>query len=149
MGLTMAQLRTLLDPDEPQYAQMRTLLAPDDIPNLVSIAQGIDPMLASKAAYAVTLIQDQAAVQALGDIAASPHEVVRVASAAGLVNLRGQDVSAVADQLLNDDDAGVRTSAIKAARRLKLPSLEPRLRSMADSDPVPAVRSIAEETLKE
>jgi HEAT repeat protein len=149
MALTMNQLRTLLDPDEPNYTQIRALLQPDDVPNLEALATGPDLMLASKAAYALSLIGTLPARDALARLAAAGPLQVRIAVASGLPNLRGLDVSALVTHLLADPDFNVRKGAIKASRALKLTALAPRLQTIAASDQVPALRQLAADALDE
>ena len=148
MALTMTQLRSLLDVDEPNYSTLAGLLSRDDIPNLEKLVQGNDAMLASKAAYAITLIDDAAAVRALDVAVSSPRDTVRVASAAGLRNLSGFDVTAVAERLLSDSDVGVRKSAIKSAQALGIDALRPKLEALANTDPEPGIRALAKEALR-
>jgi HEAT repeat protein len=143
MALTTEQLRALLDPEEPNYSTMATLLAPDDLEGLAALVKGPDPMLASKAAYAMTLIPDEATVTAVKAAVASPHEVVRIAFAAGLPNLGQHGVDAIALQLLEDTDPGVRKTATKTAGALEGPSLVAKLRSMAEKDPEAGIRALA------
>lgn len=148
MALTLTQLKALLDPEEPNYAQLEKQLTPGDVPNLLTLIKNADAMLASKAAYALTLIHDASAVQALGDAAVSPHDIVRVASAAGLRNMKGLAVSPVAERLLSDMDAGVRKSAIRAAQELQLQELTPRLEAIANQDPETGLRALARDALR-
>ncbi len=147
MALTMEQLHSLLDPDEPNYVKAAAVLAPDDVPGLLDLVRGADPMLGSKAAYAISLIQDAAAVPAMDTAASSAHDVVRIAAAAALRNLVGLAVEPVAERLLGDADVGVRRSAIKSVRSLKLAALKPRLQSLADRDPDPGIRALASDAL--
>ena len=149
MALTTEQLRALLDPDEPNYATMATLLAPDDIPGLTALVNGKDAMLASKAAYAMTLIPDAAVLESVKSAAASSSAAVRVAFAAGLRNLGGYDVDGVVLQLLDDQDAGVRKTATRTAGLLDSPGLRAKLRSVAEQDPEPGIRAIAKRALGE
>ena len=148
MALTTTQLRALLDPDEPDYEHIRNALDPGDVPGLLALVNGPDPMLASKATYALSLIHDPAAVKALEVAAASPHEIVRVASASGLRNLGGLEVTPVAEQLLADADPGVRKYAIQSAGALHLQQLMPRLRDIARNDREPGLRELAQEALQ-
>jgi hypothetical protein len=104
-------------------------------------------MLASKAAYCISLVHDVAALSALESAAASPIEAVRVASAAGLKNLRGFDVKDVAERLLADADVGVRKLAIKSAASLGVSDFEPTLRELAARDAEPGIRSLAQSAL--
>lgn len=148
MALSTTQLRALLDPDEPDYARIKGLLGPGDVQGLLALVNGPDPMLASKATYAISLIHDPAAVKALEEAAQSPHEVVRVASASGLRNLGGLKVEQVAGRLLADQDPGVRKLAIKTAGLLKLKPLTPKLQEISKNDREPGLRALAQEVLE-
>jgi hypothetical protein len=147
MALTTTQLRSLLDPDEPDYKKLAALLHPDDLPLLSDLVQGEDAMLAAKAAYAITLVHDDSALQALDVAAASRFEIVRVAAAGGLKNLRGFDVQNVAEQLLADADTGVRKQAIKSAKTLGMSALAPALQALASNDSEPGIRALAADAL--
>ena len=149
MALSTEQLRALLDPEEPNYATMATLLAPDDIPGLNALVNGSDPMLASKAAYAMTLIPDTAVLETVKAAADNPSPVVRIAFAAGLRNLGGYDVDGVVMRLLDDEDAGVRKTATSTAGLLESPALKAKLRSVAEEDPEPGIRAMAKRALGE
>ena len=149
MALSMEQLRALLDPDEPNYATMATLLAPDDVPGLAVLVNGTDPMLASKAAYAMTLIPDVAVLETVKAAARSPSPVVRIAFASGLRNLGEYDVDSVMLDLLDDEDAGVRKTATNTAGLLESPGLKAKLRSVAEEDPEPGIRAMAKRALGE
>ncbi len=147
MALSMNQLRELLDPDEPDYQLIRNALDPSDVPQLLALVNGPDPMLASKATYALSLIHDPAAVKALEIAAVSPHEIVRVASASGLRNLGGLEVTPVAERLLADADPGVRKFAIQTAGALRIQQPESKLQDIARNDREPGLRELAEEAL--
>ena len=149
MALSIEQLRTLLDPDEPNYATMATLLAPDDIPGLTTLVNGKDQMLASKAAYAMTLIPDASVLETVRAAANNPNPVVRIAFASGLRNLGEYDVDGVVTQLLEDEDPGVRKTATNTAGLLDSPGLKAKLRSVAEEDPEPGIRALAKRVLGE
>jgi len=148
MALTGMQLRALLDPDEPNYSTMATLLGPDDLPGLTELVNGPDPMLASKAAYAMTLIPDASTIAAVKAALPSLHDVVRIAFAAGLPNLGEHDVEGVALQLLEDTDTGVRKIATRTAGLLDRPALVAKLRSMAERDPEAGIRALAKKAVE-
>ena len=72
--------------------------------------------------YLASLIQSDEAVDVLAAAAASAHEVVRVAAAAGLKNTTAPRAAALADQLMGDADAGVRKQALTAAAAMDSPN---------------------------
>jgi HEAT repeat protein len=147
MALAMDELKAMLAAEEPDYKKLAALLQPDDLPQLTELVKGDDAMLASKAAYCISLVHDEAALGALETASASPIEAVRVASAAGLKNLRGFDVKNVAERLLADADVGVRKLAIKSAASLGASDFEPTLRELAAKDSEPGIRSLAQTAL--
>jgi len=147
MALSKDELKALIEADEPDYKKLAAVLQPGDLPQLTEIVRGNDAMLASKAAYCISLVHDQSALSALETASESPVEAVRVASAAGLSNLRGFDVKAVAERLLADADVGVRKLAIKSAASLGVNDFEPKLRELAANDAEPGIRSLAQSAL--
>ena len=56
MSVSMDDVRKVLDPDEPDYAAAARL-GEEALAHLERLARGDDPMLASKAAYAASLIE--------------------------------------------------------------------------------------------
>ena len=146
MPVTLQDVLKQLDRDEPDYAAL-TALGPDAVPHLATLVRSGDPGIASKAAYLASLIQTDESVDALSSAVASPHEVVRVAAAAGLRNLPGPQAARLADRLLDDGDAGVRKVTLNAVGRLGLGSLEAKVRSMASSDVEGALRAVARQEL--
>jgi len=148
MPVTLQDVLRQLDTDEPDYTALAAL-GPDAVPHLATLVRGDDPGIASKAAYLVSLIESDESIDVLSSAVASPHDVVRVAAAAGLPNLAGQQATRLADRLLDDSDAGVRKLALTAAGRLGLTTLEGKVRSLASGDTDPALRRLAREELKQ
>ncbi len=146
MSVTLQEVLKQLDTDEPDYMAL-TALGPDAVPHLTTLVRSADPGLASKAAYLASMIQTDESIDALSSAVASPHEVVRVAAAAGLRNLPAPQAARLADRLLDDGDVGVRKVALSAVGRLGLMSLEPKVRSMASRDAEVALRAAAKQEL--
>jgi hypothetical protein len=115
MAVTMAQVRALLDVDEPDYLEAAAL-GPDAIPHLKTLVREADAMLASKAAYLAGLIATDAALDVVKAAAESSEPVVRVAAAAAVRNLSPAAGTRVLNPLLTDPDPGVRKAASKARR---------------------------------
>jgi hypothetical protein len=113
LPVTMQQVRAALDPEEPDYNQAAQL-GPDAIPHLESLVRGPDPMLASKAAYLASLIQDSRSVTILKEAGLSKYPEVRIAAAAGARNLPAPAASDVLLSLVSDHDIGVRMRSLKS-----------------------------------
>lgn len=113
MSLSMEDVRRVLDPDEPDYASAAGLGA-DALPHLEELVTGEDPMLASKATFAASLITGGS--EAVQTAARSEDPVVRVAAAAAARNLPRESAEQVLRRLSDDDDAGIRKVA-RASRR--------------------------------
>jgi len=150
MPVTFDQVRAALDPEEPNYG-IAAQLGPDAIPHLSQLVQGNDPMLASKAAYLASLIQSSQTDAVLTLAAQSTHETVRAAAAAGVRN-RDQVSVPLVDQLLRDQDSGVRKvtlrsiAALPKARGLQDPtlvSIKTSVEEIAQNDPEPLLRQLA------
>jgi hypothetical protein len=117
MAVTMQQVREVLDPEEPNY-QRGVALGPEALPHLDALVSDGDPMLASKATYLASLIQDVRSTGVVEKAARHPEPIVRVAAAAGASNLPAGSDSDALRALHNDPDPGVRKVAqSRAARR--------------------------------
>src|SRR5262245_20072554 len=100
MPVTFQQVLKQIDTDEPNYTALAAL-GPEALPHLATLVKSEDPGLASKAAYLASLIESDDAVEVLSSAATSPHDVVRVAAAAGLRNVSSPQATAVVDRLLD------------------------------------------------
>jgi hypothetical protein len=108
VAVSMADVRRVLDPDEPDY-EAGADLGEAALPHLQRLIAGDDVMLASKATYAASLIAGGA--QAVETAAQSADPVVRVAAAAAARNLPRDTARQVLRRLTEDDDAGIRKVA--------------------------------------
>lgn len=131
------------EPDYPRAAE----LGPDAILHLQRIAQGSDPMLASKATYLASLIEDDRAVSVLETAATNEDVTVRVAAASGAANLADRDAAKMILFLLHDDDVGVRRRALAAVPDTANAELWRALESVRGQDPDPSVRRAASDAL--
>lgn len=114
MPVSMADVRKVLDPDEPDYAAAAEL-GEEAVPHLEQLVRSDDVMLASKATYAASLIQGGA--EAVDTAAGSEDPVVRVAAAAAARNLPPERAQQVLRRLSDDEDAGIRKVARASANR--------------------------------
>ena len=141
MSVTIEKIRSFLDPEEPNYAEAGKL-GPAAIPLLLRLVKENDPLLASKATYLASLIESNESVEVLKLAASSPNDVVRVAAAAGIKNLKDPPVS-LAQSLLKDKDTGVRKVALRSIEIKPSLSLKPLIEEIAKNDPEKNVREIA------
>ncbi len=86
MAVSMEDVRRVLDPEEPDY-EAAAQLGPGAVPHMATLVTGDDPMLASKATYAASLLEDGAGQEIVRIAAESTDPVVRVAAAAAARNL--------------------------------------------------------------
>lgn len=126
MAVSMSQIKTALEPEEPDYAAA-TALGADAIPHLQAIVQGDDAMLASKAAYLAGLISDQGSRQVVETAARHADPVVRVAAAAAAGRLSTDGASDLLANLVTDSDPGVRKVARSSVPEEPSEVLEQRL----------------------
>ncbi len=110
MAITMKDVRAILDAEEPDYEAL-SLLGEGVLPHLQKLATGTDPMLASKATYAASLVGDGAAFEIILAAAQSDEVLVRVAAAGAARNLTTEHNSVVLETLVQDQDPGVRKVA--------------------------------------
>ena len=147
MPITKQEVIKRLGADEPKYAALAKM-GPEAVPHLRALIKGDDMGLAAKATYLASVIQTEEAIEALTDAVMSPHAIIRVAAAAGLGNLSARRAIPLAERLLEDKDAGVRKFAVRAASKVRLSALEPKLRAIAMQDNVQSLRRIAESALQ-
>jgi hypothetical protein len=114
MSVTIANVRALLDVDEPNYAEAAKL-GPKAVPHLETLVREGDAMLASKATYMASLIQSDHSINVVKAAAKSSDPVVRVAAAAAVRNLSAVATDEVLGLLSSDEDPGVRKTAFKAS----------------------------------
>jgi hypothetical protein len=114
MTVSMEDVRRVLDPEEPDY-EAAAQLGPDALPHLASLVAADDPMLASKAAYAASLLEGATGQEVVRVAAQSDDPVVRVAAAAAARNLPAQSAKDVLAGLVTDDDPGIRKVARASA----------------------------------
>ncbi len=146
MPLTLQQVQFQLDTDEPNYTALAQLGA-ESVPILALLVRGAAPGIASKAAYLASLIDSDDAHELVENAASSPHDIVRVAAAAGLRNLAPEQVTSTVDRLLDDKDVGVRKQALLAAAGLGIVALKPKLQKIAARDREPGLRQLAKQSL--
>lgn len=147
MTVTMEDVRAHLEADELDYPAAATALGRDALPHLRELVQGPDGMLASKAIYLASVIGGAEAAAILDSGSRQPDPIRRVAAASGLRNLGQEAAAPVADQLLTDDDMGVRKVTLKAVASFGSPAMKRRVREAAEHDPEPALRDLAARAL--
>lgn len=97
----------MLEPEEPDF-EAAARLGPEALPHLEALVTGNDPMLASKAAYAASVLEGAAGEEVVRVTARSGDPVVRVAAAAAARNLPAQSARNVLTELESDKDPGIR-----------------------------------------
>ncbi|MGF0174465.1 hypothetical protein ACQF36_29360 [Streptomyces sp. Marseille-Q5077] len=112
-SVSMQDVRRVLDPEEPDYAAM-AWLGTDSLPHLRTLVQGDDLMLASKSAYAASLLEDDQGQDVILSAAQSDDPVLRVAAASAAANLPAASAANVLAGLASDGDAGVRKVALSS-----------------------------------
>jgi HEAT repeat protein len=148
MPVTMQQVLTEIDKDEPNYAAAAAL-GPEALPSLQMIIDADDPLRAAKAAYAASLIGGPASVAVLKTAAAHRDPQVRIAAAHGLKNSADAAPSEVLGQLLEDHDSGVRKSALSTVGALRRSDLNDRVAAIAKQDPEEHLRTAAKAAVKQ
>lgn len=146
MSIGFEDVIEVVAPEEPDY-ESAGKLGPDALPHLREIVDGSDAMLASKAAYIASLIEDDGAIAVLETAANNEDVTVRVAAAAGVANLRGRDATGVVEQLIEDSDNGVRRCALESMSEAAGAQLRSRLEVLQHEDPDESIRLAASKAL--
>lgn len=142
MPVTIEQVRAALDPEEPDYEQAAQL-GPEALPHLEDLVGETDALLASKAAYLASLIEDPHSAHILRRAAASDRVEVRAAAAGGASNLSPSAASVVLEPLLNDRDVSVRKVALKSVPEEAPSGLQATVQSLSEADSNPAIRQLS------
>ncbi|MEU9489185.1 HEAT repeat domain-containing protein [Streptomyces decoyicus] len=147
MATTQEMVRHRLDVDEPDYPMMAREFGSPAADYLRVLLDEEDELLASKAVYLAGLIPAESAVDILAAAADNASPIVRVAAAASLANKPGLESAPLLEALLDDDDIGVRKTALRTAGKLRAASVRGKIEAMAQSDSHDALRQLARETL--
>jgi len=147
MAVTMQDVRSVLDPEEPDY-EFAALLGPEALPHLETLVREGDPMLASKAAYLAGLLDDERSADVVNQASQSDSAAVRVAAAAAARHLSGSGASDVLISLLADSDPGVRTVALKSVPDSATGDLRALVEDINASEGDDAVRELSSQVLR-
>ena len=146
MPVTMADVRAVLDPDEPDYRAAATL-GHEALPYLDDLAQNADALLASKAVFLAALIQDERSVQIVTQAARRDDPIVRVAAAAAVPYLPCKELSEVLLPLVNDQDSSVRRVALESATEGATAELRASIERLTQEESDPSMQQVARQTL--
>jgi hypothetical protein len=147
MPVSYAQLKAMLDVDEPDYAALAEVAA-GAMSHLRKLAASPDVAVASKAVSLAGFIDDADSVAVVKVAAKSRQPVVRVAAAHAASLMSGSpEMASVVNKLLDDRDIGVVKAATRAAVRQADRALAARVpRAMARM--ATAVRLAAKENIR-
>jgi HEAT repeat protein len=141
----MSEVLAELDRDEPDYSRAAQL-GPEALPHLRQVVEADNPLRAAKAAYLASLIPGNDSTRLLEQAADHADPSVRVAAAHGLGNRRDAP-PALVERLLDDNDPGVRKSALRAAQTARLSEVRQKVAALAENDPEEFVRRVATDTM--
>jgi HEAT repeat protein len=147
MAVTNEQVRAVLTLDEPNYDEAAAELGPEALPILQRFVEGGNPNLAAKAAYLAGRIGDPDAVPILELAAGSDDAGVRAAAASGATHL-GSAGEPVLEALVDDDNAAVRKTALRAVPPNPGERLLAKVRVLQRAEPEPMVRDIAAQIVR-
>lgn len=147
MALTRAEVLALLDSEEPDYRAAAMAAGSDSWAVLEAMVGEADVSVAARAASLVAaLAQDPVlapmARTAIAQAAAHADPSVRAVAAFAAARA-GRPGDEVIEQLLEDEDAGVRRLAVRALEPPLAPSAASSVREIATVDPAPAVQEVA------
>ncbi len=144
MAVTYEEVRSALEPDEPNYEAARQL-GREAVPHLERLVAGDNPLLAAKAAYLASLIGGEDAHAVVAGAAASEHPTVRVSASAAARNLPAEAVGNLLVTLIQDEDAGVRHAALRAVPPEASPELLAHVERVAEGEAGAGPRAAAPE----
>ncbi len=147
MPVSYAELKAMLDVDEPDYAALADIAA-GAMNHLRKLAASTDVSLASKAVSLAGIIGDDSSIAVVKDAAKSREPLVRVAAAHAASMLPNTPEAArVVSKLLDDADIGVVKTATRALTRQTDPALAAKAKR-ASARMSAAVRAAAKESTR-
>ena len=147
MAVTMADVRAILDPEEPDYAK-GARLGPEAIPHLVKLAKGKDAMLAAKATSLAGMIGHDDALKVLTAAVRTKDPMVRAAAAGALEQHEGPKAERLLAQLVNDNEPSVRKIALRSVTLTGTEELRTALTTVEQEDGHKPLRDAAKAALK-
>jgi len=143
----MNDVLAYLEPDEPNYAQAAKL-GQDALPYLKEIIDKPEVILASKAAYLVSLIKSDKSISILEHAARNNEPIVRIAVASGIRNISERDANILLDEFIEDEDVGVRKVTLKSVAKFKSDLIASKVQKLQESDPEPSIRELASNVIE-
>lgn len=143
------QIIAYLRQDETDYAAAAAAVGPPALPILKDIAMGNDEMLASKAVYLASMINDPAKEEVLQAAANHQSPLVRVAAAATADKLETSRAEVMLNQLVDDADVGVSKFSMRSIQKKGLSkNFRVKLKNIQDKSPNDSLKVFAKDMLK-
>jgi hypothetical protein len=146
MTVTLEQVLAVLSPEEPDYSAFNNLGA-EALPHISDLVTGDSPILASKAVYLASLIQNDQSVEIMRIGAQSADPIVRVAVAAGVRNLNEVDGSKISLVLLDDADSGVQKVTLKSMKTTVSPEVKLKVEALNQKGNDEFIRQLSADVL--
>jgi len=119
LNVTLEQVKLALSADEVEYSKLKRKFGKKASPHLEKLVKRSDPMLASKAAYLVGLINDEKSADILKKAATSKEILVRISVAATARNLSKVSSNKVFLEVLKDKSKKVQDVALRRIDKKK------------------------------
>ena len=113
MVVTLEQVKAIINSTEPNYED-GAKLGREALPHIEILVKTADPVLASKAAYLASFIEDEQSVNILSLAAQSNDSKVRLAAAVGSSHLRNKEnTKIILNKLKTDQDSSIRIRVLE------------------------------------
>src|SRR4051794_21958541 len=143
MLITMNDVLAYLQSDEPSYSDAAEHLGTDALPHLHQLAESDDADLPGKAAYLAGKIGSPDSAGVLRAAAQHADASVRVAAAAAVPLVPPSAADEVLQELVRDEDFGVRRVAVQSVLEQSAPEFLETLRAVANDDESAYIRELA------
>lgn len=148
MAHTREQLIKMIDLDEPDYQEIVARLTKDDIPLLNELATDPNPAIATKAISCLGFMNDERAMAGVEKAAKSGNPVLRVAASHALRNMTSMPAAErILDQLLDDNDIGVKKFALKTVEASRLSNLKEKVRQLHSKESNEQLKSLSKQVM--
>jgi len=147
MALTTAELTLLLGNEEPNYAEIAAKAGNTSTAAVAELAQSKDTMMATKATYLASLLNDPEGAKIVEKASRSSNQLLRLASASALVNLPEITRNKIAERLVDTDDISLQKLSLAAIQGKTSAKLRKRVDELSTGSDSEVIRNLSKSAL--
>lgn len=143
-----SRIITLLSSDDPDFSSIVRQLSDEDCSNLNQLVKRSAPRIATKAVICLGRLGSEKSLEGISFAAKSRNPVLRLTAAQALSQMKNikqlPGAIQLINELLSDEDIGVRKFAVRAIAQSKIPHFKKKIAQMRSDEPNEHVRKLAQ-----